>query len=98
VVASDPGAHFPRAAVEHLASIPVVQIDPMVNATTAFCDLQIPAAVTGIDAEGTAYRMDGVPIRVKKILDLGYPTDSAILGEIYRRIRDQKREREVKGV
>jgi formylmethanofuran dehydrogenase subunit B len=69
----------------------------MVNATTAFCDLQIPTAVTGIDAEGTAYRMDGVPIRAKKILDLGYPTDSEILREIYQRIRDRKRVREVKG-
>ncbi|MDD1667268.1 MAG: formylmethanofuran dehydrogenase subunit B [Methanomicrobiales archaeon] len=98
VVASDPAAHFPRAAVEHLAEIPVVQIDPVVNATTAFCDLQIPVAVTGIDAEGTAYRMDGVPIRAKKILDLGYPADSEILREVYQQIRDRKKVREVKPV
>ncbi|RXE55333.1 formylmethanofuran dehydrogenase [Methanoculleus taiwanensis] len=88
IVASDPGAHFPRACIKHLADIPVVQIDPYANATTAFCDVQIPVAVTGIDAEGTAYRMDGVPIRTRKVLSTGYPSDEEILGRIYARIQE----------
>ncbi|RPJ52496.1 MAG: hypothetical protein EHJ95_03975 [Methanobacteriota archaeon] len=68
----------------------MVQIDPHPNATTAFCDLQIPCAVTGVDAEGTAYRMDGIPLRTRKVLDLGYPPDAAILGAIHARIREAK--------
>jgi formylmethanofuran dehydrogenase subunit B len=90
VVASDPAAHLPRNAVRHLTDIPVVQIDPHPNVTTPFCELQIPVAVTGIDSEGTAYRMDGVPVRTRKILDLGYPSDSEILGRICERLREAK--------
>ena len=86
VVASDPAAHFPAEAVEHLASIPVVQLDPFPNLTTAFARIQIPVAVSGIDADGTAYRMDGVPLRLHRVLDRGYPDDAGILLEITRRI------------
>jgi formylmethanofuran dehydrogenase subunit B len=90
VVASDPGAHFPRACAEHLARIPTVQIDPHVNATTHLATLQIPVAVTGIDAEGTAYRMDGVPIRTRKLYEGTYPSDLEILGKIYARVKEAK--------
>lgn len=90
VVASDPGAHFPRACAEHLARIPTVQIDPHVNATTHLATLQIPVAVTGIDAEGTAYRMDGVPIRTRKLFDGTYPSDLDILEKIYARVKEAK--------
>jgi formylmethanofuran dehydrogenase subunit B len=90
VVASDPGAHFPRACAEHLARIPTVQIDPHVNATTFLATLQIPVAVTGIDAEGTAYRMDGVPIRTRKLYEGTYPSDLEILGKIYARVKEAK--------
>ncbi|MCG7854849.1 MAG: formylmethanofuran dehydrogenase subunit B [Methanoregulaceae archaeon] len=90
VVASDPGAHFPRACAEHLARIPTVQIDPHINATTHLATLQIPVAVTGIDAEGTAYRMDGVPIRTRKLFDGTYPSDLDILGKIYERVKEVK--------
>ena len=90
VVASDPGAHFPRACAEHLARIPTIQIDPHVNATTHLATLQIPVAVTGIDAEGTAYRMDGVPIRTRKLFDGTYPSDLEILEKIYARVKEAK--------
>ncbi|MDD1675236.1 MAG: formylmethanofuran dehydrogenase subunit B [Methanomicrobiales archaeon] len=90
VVASDPAAHFPRHAVEHLARIPVVQIDPFPNLTTAFAEIQVPVGVTGVEVEGTAYRMDGVPIRVKSVIPSRYPADTDILGEIYLRLKEAK--------
>jgi len=90
VVASDPGAHFPKACAEHLARIPTVQIDPHVNATTHLARLQIPVAVTGIDAEGTAYRMDGVPIRTRKLFTSTYPSDTDVLTKIYDRVKEEK--------
>jgi formylmethanofuran dehydrogenase subunit B len=92
VVASDPAAHFPKACVEHLARIPVVQIDPHLNATTHICRLQIPGSVAGIDAAGTAYRMDGVPIRLKAVIETGVPNDTEILQKLYNRVREGKRE------
>jgi formylmethanofuran dehydrogenase subunit B len=90
VVASDPGAHFPKTCAEHLAQIPTVQIDPHVNATTHLCRLQIPVAVTGIDAEGTAYRMDGVPIRTRRLFVGDFPSDVDILGKIYALVKEEK--------
>jgi formylmethanofuran dehydrogenase subunit B len=44
--------------------------------------------MAGIDAEGTAYRMDGVPIRYKKFLESSYPDDADILKRIHDRIRE----------
>ena len=82
VVASDPGAHFPRACWEHLASIPTVLIDPHRNMTTFLSRAQIPVAMTGIDGEGTVYRMDGVPIRTRKVIDTGIPSDVEVLGKV----------------
>ncbi len=82
IVASDPVAHFPKKAVEHLKRIPVIQIDPFPNMTTLVADVVIPSAITGIEAEGTAYRMDGIPLRVKKIIDTEYWSDEKILTEM----------------
>ncbi|NYT06454.1 MAG: formylmethanofuran dehydrogenase subunit B, partial [Methanomicrobiales archaeon] len=90
VIGSDPAAHFPRACVEHLAEIPTVVIDPCTSLTTAVCDVQIPTAVTGIDAEGTAYRMDGVPIHVKRVLESSVPSDTEILARIYQRMQEER--------
>jgi formylmethanofuran dehydrogenase subunit B len=87
VVASDPGAHLPGPCVRALADIPVVQIDPVANLTTPVSQIQIPVAITGIDAGGTAYRMDAVPIRLKKIMELQYPSDITILSQIYEGIK-----------
>jgi len=91
VVASDPGAHFPKACVKHLAKIPTVVIDPFPSLTTPVADVQIPVAVTGIDAEGTAYRMDGVPIHVKKVIESDIPTDTDILTRIYEKMQAVKK-------
>jgi formylmethanofuran dehydrogenase subunit B len=88
IVASDPGAHFPHAAAAHLAKIPTILIDPHRTATTPLCRLQIPCTMAGIDAEGTAYRMDGVPIRYKKLIELSYPDDADLLKRIHDRIRE----------
>jgi formylmethanofuran dehydrogenase subunit B len=88
IIASDPGAHFPRACVEHLAEIPTILIDPYPSMTTAVCDVQIPVAVSGIDADGTAYRMDGVPIRVRKVMEPRLPNDTEILRKIYTKMEE----------
>ncbi|ABD41815.1 formylmethanofuran dehydrogenase, subunit B [Methanospirillum hungatei JF-1] len=90
IMASDPGAHFPRICCEHLAKIPTILFDPYPSATTHLCTLQIPSAVNGIDAAGTAYRMDGIPIRTRKFIETGYPTDTELMEKIYDRIRQVK--------
>jgi formylmethanofuran dehydrogenase subunit B len=86
-IASDPGAHFPGESIRHLAKIPVIQIEPYPNPTTEFADIVIPSAVSGIEAEGSVYRMDNVPIRLRKILDTEYMTDEEIMKRILEEVR-----------
>ncbi|MEM4712275.1 MAG: formylmethanofuran dehydrogenase subunit B, partial [Archaeoglobaceae archaeon] len=58
--------------------------------TTLIAKVVIPSAVYGIEAEGTAYRMDCIPLRVKKILETNYWTDEKILEEILKRVEKLK--------
>lgn len=91
IVASDPVAHFPKAAVKHLKSIPVIQIDPFPNMTTLVSKVVIPSAVAGIEAEGSAYRMDGVVLRVKKVLESNYWSDVQILEKLLEKVEELKK-------
>jgi formylmethanofuran dehydrogenase subunit B len=68
-IAADPVAHFPRAAVAHLANIPVINIDPKFNMTSQLAEVNIPAAIAGIECDGAATRMDGLPLYLKKVID-----------------------------
>jgi len=82
IIASDPASNFPRSIVEALAEIPVIQIDPYENPTTLLADVVIPCAIAGVEVEGTAYRMDGLPLRMRKVIESDYPSDEEILKEI----------------
>lgn len=82
VLASDPVAHFPRAAAEHLERIPTILIDPAPNLTASIARVVFPTACYGVDAEGTAYRMDNVPIPLRPAISSDRPTDEEILSRI----------------
>ncbi len=87
IIASDPVAHFPRQAVEHLAAIPTIVMDPKVNMTSLVADVLLPTAIAGIECEGTAYRMDGVPVRLRKVVESGSESDQAVLDKLVERVR-----------
>ncbi len=88
IIAGDAGAHFPADSVRHLARIPVVQIDPYWNPTTEVANVVIPTAICGVEVEGTAYRMDGVSLRYRKMIEPTHPTDEEILEKIIMRVRE----------
>ncbi|MHA1713903.1 MAG: formylmethanofuran dehydrogenase subunit B [Candidatus Ranarchaeia archaeon] len=90
VVASDPVAHFPRKAVEYMMQIPLITIDPYESLTASVSDLHIPSTIVGLEEEGTAYRMDSIPLPLKKIVDppVGIQSDVAILNGILQRIKE----------
>lgn len=69
VVASDPVSNFPVAAVRNLVKNPLIVIDPVISPTTLMADVVLPSAFVGIEAEGTAYRMDRVPLPMKKLVE-----------------------------
>jgi len=88
IIAADAGAHFPANAIRHLAKIPVVQIDPHWNATTEVSNVVIPTAICGIEVEGTAYRMDGVSLRYRKMIEPTHLTDEEVLEKIIQRVKE----------
>jgi formylmethanofuran dehydrogenase subunit B len=95
VVASDPVSSFPRESVNTLASNPLVVIDPHVSPTALMADVVIPSAFAGIEAEGTTYRMDHVPLPLRKIVDppAGCLSDEEILKRILDQVRKMKKTR-----
>ena len=95
VVASDPVANFPKKAVEHLVKNPLIVIDPHMNVTSQMADVVFPSAFVGIEESGTAYRMDHVPLPLKKIVDPpnGVLPDKEILKRILSEVRKLKEKR-----
>jgi formylmethanofuran dehydrogenase subunit B len=89
IVASDPVANFPRKAAEHLVKNPLIVIDPHMNATSQMADIVFPSAFVGIEASGTAYRMDHVPLPLKKVVEppRGVLSDDRILRRILAEVR-----------
>jgi formylmethanofuran dehydrogenase subunit B len=96
VVASDPVANFPRSAVEHLVKNPLIVIDPHMNVTSQMADVVFPSAFVGIEESGTAYRMDHVPLPLKKVLEppRGVLPDKEILRRILAEVRKIKKKKQ----
>jgi len=92
IVASDPVSNFPREAVQNLVKNPMIVIDPHPNPTSLMADVVFPSAFVGIEAEGTAYRMDRVPLPLKKITEPpeGVLSDQEILKRIVLEVRKAK--------
>ena len=93
VVASDPASNFPADAAANLAKMPVVTLEQKITPTTMISQVAIPVATAGVEAEGTAYRMDGVPLRLKKLVEPpdGVHPDEEILDMILKGLKEAKR-------
>jgi formylmethanofuran dehydrogenase subunit B len=89
VVASDPVAHFPKEAAQNLVKNPLIVIDPQMTPTSLMADVVFPSTFVGIETEGTAYRMDHVPLPLKKIVEP--PSNCLPDVEILRRILHEVR-------
>ena len=94
IVASDPASSFPAAAVRNLFKHPLIAIEPHETPTSAFADIVLPAAYAGIETEGTAYRMDSVPIRLRKVKEAPQEcfSDKEILEKIIEKVKEKKGE------
>ncbi len=92
IIASDPVAHFPQKAVENLMRIPKIVVDPFWSLSASVADVLIPSAVTGVECEGTVYRLDDVPLRLKKFVEppKGVLCDIDILSKLIDRVKKLK--------
>lgn len=93
IIASDPVANFPRSAAQNLVKNPLIALDPEKSATSLMADVVLPSAFVGIEAEGTAYRMDSVPLPLKQISKppRNCVPDEKILQRILKEVRRLKR-------
>lgn len=86
VLGADPGATMPQPAIDHLARIPTIVLDPKVTHTSEIARVHFTTAATGISAPGTAYRMDEIPLPLKPVLNSPYPTDEEVIRRIYQAV------------
>jgi formylmethanofuran dehydrogenase subunit B len=93
IVASDPISNFPAQAAKHLTKIPLITVDPHITSTTLASDVVLPSTFTGIETAGNIYRMDGVPLATRKLIDppKGLRSDVEILEAIIKRVKKIKR-------
>ncbi len=89
VISADPGAHFPKATVQKMMEHPLIVINPDRNCISRLGDVIIPTQWCGIEYEGTAYRMDHVPITLRKVVEP--PSEILNDEQILRRITDEVR-------
>jgi formylmethanofuran dehydrogenase subunit B len=93
VIATDPGSNFPRRAVEHLRSIPVISLDTKHTATTELAKVSFTTSTYGINTTGTVYRMDDVPIKLRPAFESSYPSDQEVLQAIHKRLQERLRDK-----
>jgi len=91
IVASDPASNFPAASVKNMFKHPLIVIEPHKTPTSAYADIVLPAAIAGIECEGTAYRMDSVPLRLRKVKEA--PGESLTDKEILERLIEKVKEK-----
>ena len=86
ILGADPGATMPQPAIDHLARIPTITLDPKVTHTSRISRVHITTAATGISAPGTVYRMDEIPLPLRPALKSPYPTDEVVVRRIYQAV------------
>lgn len=82
VVGSDPLASLPASISRRLKDIPLILIDPCMNLTTRVADVTIPCSTSGIEAGGTAVRMDGKTMDIHALVQGNTMSDEMILKRI----------------
>jgi formylmethanofuran dehydrogenase subunit B len=88
IVAADPVASLPRTAGQRLAEMPTIALDTHESATTRIARVAFTTATAGISVEGTIYRMDNVPLRLRQVLPSPYPSDEEVLSRLLARAKD----------
>ncbi len=93
IIGSDPLSTFPGPVAKNLSKIPLIVVDPHRTHTNERANVVIPSAPVGIEAGGTAHRMDGVPLMLRKLIDppAGIKSDAEILQMILKRLRELKK-------
>ncbi len=87
IIASDPASNFPRKAIEHMKTIPLITFDPKPTYTSQLARVAFTTATYGINVKGTVYRMDDVPITTRPAFESPFASDETLLTKLKERIR-----------
>ena len=82
VLGADLAWSLPREDRKRLSAMPLIQVDSFETYTTQLSDVVFPTAMAGVEAEEVAYRMDGIPLRLSRLLDSPYPSDREIVKDL----------------
>jgi formylmethanofuran dehydrogenase subunit B len=93
IMGSDPGGTFPIGAAKRLAKIPTITLERKQTPTTMLSKVVIPVATLGIESSGGVYRMDEVPLEMRKVVEppKGVGTDAKVLEDIIAIVESLKR-------
>jgi len=88
IVGTDPISHLPHSLSSKLAKKPLILIDNHNSATSRIADVVLPTAITGIESSGLVYRIDQVPVELKKILNPpnNIPSDEELLNQLNKKL------------
>lgn len=82
VIGSDPLSALPFGTARALSKVPLIAIDPHRTLTTDAASVVIPSAMYGLEAGGSALRMDGVRIEFQPFVESDLLSDEEILMRI----------------
>lgn len=77
---------FSEAARFNLQNTPVILLDPPNAQWSVRADVRFNTAIYGIHRRATAYRMDEVPVPLRKIINSPLPSDDEVLRAILKRL------------
>ena len=86
IVGSDALLELPQRAAENLRRMPTVVVDPRATETAAAARVAFTTAAAGVQREGTAHRMDGVPVPLRAPLASERMGDGDVLAAIQAQI------------
>jgi formylmethanofuran dehydrogenase subunit B len=82
VIGTDPLSSLPFGTARALSKVPLISIDPHRTLTTDAAQVVIPSAMYGLEAGGSALRMDGIKIEFEPFVESDLPSDEDILTRI----------------
>ena len=91
IVGTDVISHLPFTLSSKLAKKPLILIDNHKNATADIANIILPTAITGIECEGLAVRLDQVPIHLPKIINPPnkVPSDENLLNKLILKLNEE---------
>lgn len=90
IVAADPVSSLPGNIVQRLSEIPTIALDTHESETTRNARIAFTTATAGIHVEGTVYRMDNIPIHLRKVLPSKFPSDEEVIDRLLTRVKELK--------